>query len=195
MHDNHPDTHHDLYSKTIFGFWCYLLTDFMMFATFFAVYAVLKDNTFGGPSAKEVATLPMGLYLTLLSLATSLTSGFASVFAHRQHKKGVLFWFLVTFLIGATFMALEFREWIHLINGGNSWQKSAFLSAFFTLVSMHGLHVVFALLWTLVFCLPLLTQTINSTHIRRLTCLRMFWQFVNVVWVFIFTIVYLIGGV
>lgn len=193
LHESDPDTHHDIYSKTIFGFWVYLLTDFMMFATFFATYAVLCNNTYGGPSAGELFNLPYTLIQTLLLLVSSLTIGLAGAFAHRKHKNWTIALFGVTFLLGIVFMGMELTEFTRFVNEGNSWQRSAFLSVFFTLVGVHGLHVLFGLLWFIVLLPPVWIHGLTPVSVRRLTCLRMFWQFLNIIWVFIFTIVYLMG--
>jgi cytochrome o ubiquinol oxidase subunit 3 len=191
---HYPDSHHDVYSKTIFGFWVYLLTDFMLFATFFAVHAVLFDSNHGGPTGKQLFVLPFTLIQSILLLSASFTSGIGGVCAHRRNKSGVIFFFLLTFLLGMVFMGMEMSEFSHLIKSGNSWQRSAFLSSFFNLVGMHGLHMIFALLWTLVLLVPVFRFGITDVSVKRLTCLKMFWQFINIVWVFIFSLVYLMGG-
>lgn len=194
-HAPFPDTHHDVYSKTIFGFWIYLLTEFILFATLFATYAVLRDSTFGGPGAKQLFDIPFELSLTLILLASSFTAGLGGVYAHRRNKAGTLIGFLVTFLLGAAFLWLEMKDFSHLIHSGNGWERNAFLSAYFTLTGTHALHVAFALLWTLVFLWPVCAHGLTPVSVKRLTCLRMFWQFINVIWVFIFTFVYLLGGI
>lgn len=186
----YPDTHHDVYSKTVFGFWMYLLTDFILFGTFFASYVVLREGTYGGPSAKVLFDLKLALIQTLILLICSFTSGLAGVYAHRKNKNGTTGFFILTFLLGIVFTVMQFQEFGRLINSGNSWQRSAFLSAFFTLVGTHIAHILFALLWILVLLLPVIRDGLTSINIRRLTCLRMFWQFLNIVWVFIFTIIY-----
>lgn len=190
-----PDPHHGIYSRTVFGFWIYLLTDFILFATLFAAYAVLRKALFGGTPPHLLFELPYTLIQTLILLISSYTVGIASVFAHRREKKMTLFFFSLTFLLGLAFMGMELNEFARFMASGNGWQRSAYLSAYFTLVGTHGFHMIFALLWILVLCLPLVKQDINQIHIRRLTCLRMFWQFLNIIWVFIFTIVYLMGEI
>ncbi len=195
MHDSHESAHQEMHSKTIFGFWCYLLTDFMMFATFFATYAVLKNGTYGGPTSHDIMNISRGLLLTLVFLATSMTSGLGGVSVHRSSRKGVLFWFFLTFLLGSIFLILQFQDWQQLIAANSGWERSAFLSSFFTILGMHAIHVVIALLWTLVLLTPTLFHPITDIDIRRITCLRMFWQFLNVVWLFVFTVVYLLGVV
>jgi len=192
--ESYPDTHHDPYSKTVFGFWVYLLTDFILFGALFATYAVLGRNYFGGPTGHELFHLPSTLTQTLLLLTCSFTSGLAGACAHRKNQKGTVIYFLITVILGLGFLGLEYAEFSRLVAGGNGWDKSAFLSSFFTLVGTHGIHVVIAVLWTLVLLPLVYTRGINSMVLRRMTCLRLFWQFVNIVWVFIFTLVYLLGG-
>lgn len=192
--ERYPDPHNTTYAKTIFGFWVFLLTDFMLFATIFVMYAVLRDSTFGGPSAKELFSLPYSFTQALILLASSFTAGLAGIFAHRKLNHLTLTFFGITFVLGTLFMWMEFAEFARLVAADHSWRNSAYLSAYFTLVGTHGFHVFFALLWTIVLIIPVLIRGLTPVNIRRLTCLRMFWQFLNVVWVFVFTIVYLLGA-
>jgi cytochrome o ubiquinol oxidase subunit 3 len=181
-------------SKTLFGFWVYLLTDFMFFATLFATFIVLQKSTFGGPSGKELFHLPFTLVQTLILLMSAFTSGLASVTANRKEKKSTIIFFALTFLLGATFMGMEFSEFSTLLSAGHGWQKSAFLSMYYTLVGTHGVHVLIGLLWTLLLLIPVWREGLTATSMRRLFCLTMFWQFLNVIWIFIFALVYLLGG-
>lgn len=193
--ESYPDSHHDTYSKTVFGFWLFLLTDFMLFATIFVMYAVLQTSTFGGPSAKDLFSLDHALAQTLILLVSTFTVSIGGVYAHRKSKGFVLGLFGFTFVLGLIFLGTEISEFTRLINSGDSWHNSAFLSAYFTLVGTHVFHVVFGLLWFIVLLLPVITQGLTDVNIRRLTCLRMFWQFLNIIWVFIFSVVYLLGAV
>ncbi len=193
-HETYPDPHHDIYSRTVFGFWIYLLTDFILFGTFFATYAVLRNQTFGGPSAAELVQLPFTLLQTLILLCSSFTIAMAGASAHRRLKNATIAWSAATFFLGIAFMGMELREFSHLISTGNGWEKSAFLSAFFTLIATHGLHVLFAILWTIVLIIPVIREGVTPASIRRITCLRLFWQFLNIVWVFIFSFIYLMGA-
>lgn len=193
-HENFPDTHHDIYTKTIFGFWLYLLTDFILFASFFATYAVLYKGTYGGPSGRELFDMPLVLLQTVMLLTASFTCGLAGAYAHRKKTNWTILLFIITFVLGFAFTWMEFSEFARFIHEGNSWRRSAFLSAFFTLVGTHGLHMLFAMAWTIVLLIPVFREGLTSVSIRRLTCLRMFWQFLNVVWVFIFTMVYMGGS-
>ncbi len=180
-------------SKTLFGFWVYLMTDCILFATLFATYAVLHNNTYGGPGGRELFDLPFVLAETLILLTSSFTCGLALLATRRGAKTQVLVWFAVTFLLGATFLTLELHEFSQLVQDGFSWQRSAFLSSFFTLVGTHGLHITIGLLWMAVLLGQVIRQGFKPGTVRRLTMLSMFWHFLDIVWIFIFTIVYLLG--
>lgn len=193
-HEQYPDTHHGLYSKTLFGFWIYLLTDFMLFSTYFAAYVVLQKNTFGGPPAGEIFNYPHVLIQTLVLLACGFTSGCGGVFAHRRHQSGTIFFFLLTFALGLVFFMMQMDEYMSLVAEGNSWKRSAFLTSYFNLVGLHTLHIVFALAWIIVLLIPVFKKGITDSSLIRLSCLRMFWQFLAIVWGFIFTIIYLAGA-
>jgi len=187
------DNHQDTYSKTIFGFWVYLMTDCILFATLFATYAVLHNNTNGGPSSSDLFDLPFALAETLILLTSSFTCGLAMLAMHRGAKKALLAWLGITFILGAAFLTFELTEFTHLVQEGNSWQRSAFLSSFFTLVATHGLHITCGLLWIIVMVFQVAFRGINPDTMRRNACLSLFWHFLDVVWIFIFTIVYLMG--
>lgn len=195
QHQPFPDPQHDIDAKTIFGFWIFLLTDFVLFATLFAVYAVLRKALFGGTPPHELFNLEAKTLQTLIFLFSSFTAGIAGAFAHRREKIKSLTCFALTFLLGIWFMGMSFQEYSSLIASGNSWKASAFLSAYFTVVGTHMAHLIFGLLWIFVLCIPLFKENLNPTHIRRLICLRLFWQFLNVIWVFIYTFIYLMGEI
>lgn len=180
-------------SKTIFGFWVYLMTDCVLFATLFAAYAVLVKQTFGGPSGRELFSLPFALTETLILLVSSFFSGFFTIAAKNGKKYQVLFWMALVFLMGIAFMVMELTEFTHLVEEGNSWRRSAYLSSFFTLVGCHGLHISFGLLWMLFLAIQILCVGLNADTHRRLHCLKMFWHFLDIIWIFIFSIVFLIG--
>ncbi len=194
---NHTEGHlkiqQEADQKTIFGFWVYLMTDCVLFATLFATYAVLHGSTYGGPSGRELFDLPYVLMQTLLLLVSSFTSGLALLATRLSDKKKVVVWLVVTFILGASFLALELHEFTKLVIEGNSWKRSAFLSAFFTLVGTHGLHITFGLLWASVLAGQIFAKGFTAPVIRRITCFTMYWHFLDVVWIFIFTIVYLMG--
>jgi len=181
----------DVYSKTILGFWVYLMTDCILFATLFAAYGVLHNNTYGGPPARELFSLPVALAETLILLTSSFTCGIAML---APTKNKVTTWFGITFLLGIAFLTLEINEFTHLVHDGNSWQRSGFLSSFFTLVGTHGLHIATGLLWMIILIIPVWRHGLTAVSLKRLTCLRLFWHFLDVVWIFIFTLVYLMGA-
>lgn len=191
----YPDTHHDHYSKTQFGFWLYLMTDFVLFGTLFAVYAVLRNNTYGGPSAQDLFSRSYTFIMTLILMASSFTSGVAGAYGHRNEKKKSLLYFLITAVFGIAFFWMQAAEFSHILNAGHSWKDSAFLSAYFSLVGTFWIHMLIAILFTFVIGFYVWRQKgeIDLRSLTRLTCLRQFWQFLYVVWVFIFTIVYLLG--
>jgi len=181
-------------SKTILGFWVYLMTDCVLFASLFAVFAVLHNNTFGGPSGHDLFSLPYVLVETFVLLTSSFTCGLAILAAHRGQKQQVLCWFVVTFLLGLIFLALEVSEFRHLVTEGNSWRRSGFLSAYFTLVGTHGLHITAGLVWMALLLLKILRNGLAGAALKRLTLLSLFWHFLDVIWIFIFSVVYLVGG-
>ncbi|GHA15473.1 cytochrome o ubiquinol oxidase subunit III [Oceanisphaera arctica] len=195
IHDDHQahEEHHDTGGNTLFGFWLYLMTDCLLFASVFATYAVLYMNTAGGPSGKDLFDLNFVLGETAVLLVSSITYGFAMLAGH-QHKRGLtLLWLLVTFALGSAFIAMEIHEFQHLIAEGAGPSRSAFLSAFFALVGMHGLHVTAGLVWMLVLMVELMKRGTGPRTLTRLGCLSMFWHFLDVVWICVFTVVYLMG--
>jgi cytochrome o ubiquinol oxidase subunit 3 len=175
--------------KTLFGFWTYLMTDCVLFATF----AVLRNNTFGGPGGEELFSLPFVLSETLILLTSSFTCGLGLLYAREHNKNLVFILFSITFLLGAAFLTLELNEFHKLATEGNSWRRSGFLSAFFTLVGTHGAHITAGLIWIAVMMMRVSQKGLNSVNIKRLTMLSMFWHFLDIVWIFIFTIVYMMG--
>ncbi len=179
--------------KTAFGFWVYLMTDCILFATLFATYAVLHNNTYGGPSSHDIFDMPFVLRETLVLLTSSFTCGLGMLALHRGNKTGLKVWFTITFLLGLTFLGMELNEFHHLATEGNSWRRSGFLSSYFTLVGTHGLHIATGLLWTIVLMIQVSRQGLTRGITRRLTLFSMFWHFLDIVWIFIFTIVYLMG--
>jgi len=185
-------------SKTTFGFWLYLMTDCVLFASLFATYAVLRNNTFGGPGGGELFSQPVVLTETIILLTSSFTCGLAVLAARANNKRQMLFYFGLTFLLGATFLFMELSEFRSLVIEGNSWRRSGFLSAFFTLVGTHGLHITVGLIWIAVMMIRTLKmrgRKFSETSLKRLLMLSMFWHFLDLIWIFIFTFVYLMGGV
>lgn len=195
-HALHDESHHDdVSSKVIFGFWIYIMTDAILFAALFATYAVLHNNIWNGPGIQQIATMPYVMVQSLVLLTSVFTYGLSSVALHRGHKKGIFFWLAITFLLGLVFLGFEWQQFANLLQHGNSWQTSAFLSIFFSLVGIHGFHIVAGLLWIIILMVQLKMQSITPTMQTRLTCLGLFWNFLNIMWLFIFTIVYLMGAI
>jgi cytochrome o ubiquinol oxidase subunit 3 len=181
-------------TPSMLGFWIYLMTDCILFASLFATYAVLHGNTFGGPGPSDLFKLPYVLVETLILLVSSFTAGLATLAAMRRDKGQVLVWYGLTFILGLAFLGMELSEFSRLVVDGNSWQRSGFLSAFFTLVGTHGLHIATGLLWMGVLGVKVWRGDLTTILVRRLTLLGLFWHFLDVIWIFIFTIVYLMGA-
>jgi cytochrome o ubiquinol oxidase subunit 3 len=181
-------------NRTVLGFWIYLMTDCVLFATLFATYAVLRTNTNGGAGGAELFDLPYVLLETVLLLTSSFTCGLAMIGLQRRNKQFVVRMLLITFALGLAFVGLEINEFSKLAAEGNGWQRSGFLSAYFTLVATHGLHICVGLLWLLTLLPQIVKKGFTGTMTRRLTLFSMFWHFLDVVWIFIFSIVYLWSG-
>jgi cytochrome o ubiquinol oxidase subunit 3 len=181
-------------SNSLFGFWIYIMTDCVLFATLFATFAVLRNSTFGGPSGKELFSLPFALTETLILLTSSFSCGLGILAAHQHQKQMVYRLFGLTFLLGLAFLGLELHEFSHLYHEGNSWRRSGFLSAFFTLVGTHGLHITTGLLWMGTMLVRIYRGRLTQVSVRRLTMLSLFWHFLDIIWIFIFTVVYLMGA-
>ena len=181
-------------NKTMFGFWVYIMTDCVLFASLFATYAVMHNSTFGGPNAKDLISLRYVMAETFILLASSYSVGIALLMAKRGRKDISLILVAVTFLLGLSFLTLELNEFRHLVLEGNSWRRSGFLSSYFTLVGTHGLHITAGLIWMAVLGWNLLNQGLNHRNLKRFAMLAIFWHFLDVIWIFIFTIVYLMGA-
>lgn len=181
-------------SKVTLGFWVYLMTDCVLFASLFATYLVLHNNTNGGPSSSVLFSLPYVLVETMLLLTSSFISGLALLAMHRRNKKRVLLWLSVTALLGLAFLAMEISEFTKMVHQGHGWQQSGFLTGYFTLVGTHGLHIAVGLLWLSVLVVMILKRGLVASNVKRLTLFSLFWHFLDIVWIFIFTVVYLIGA-
>jgi cytochrome o ubiquinol oxidase subunit 3 len=188
-----PDPHQDTFAKNVLGFWLYLMTDCLLFASLFATYAILHRNTFGGPSSKEIFSLTLAFAETMILLFSSVTCGLAILASLKNQKNQVITWLAISFALGASFIGLELHEFTQLVEEGHSWTVSAFLSSYFALVGTHGLHVSIGLLWMAVIIAQIYWQAINLDTFRRLIIFSLFWHFLDVVWIFIFTFVYLMG--
>ena len=182
-------------ANKVFGFWLYLMTDCILFATVFAGFAVGRDQFNGGPTGKDLFDLKGVIYETSCLLISSVTYGFAMLGAYRNSRQQVLLWLGITFLFGLGFIGLEVKEFIHLVSEGDGPSRSTFLSSFFTLVGTHGCHVTAGLIWmgVLMFQIGVMGKELTPAYMSRLTCLSLFWHFLDIVWICVFTIVYLMG--
>lgn len=167
------------------------MTDLLMFAILFAVYAVLHGNTLGGESGKDLFSLPLALTETIILLTSSFTCGIAMIAARQRRKNQTLLWFGVTFMLGLAFLCIELYEFAEFIHEGHTMQANAFLSSFFTLVGTHGLHIFSGLLWMGITLIYIIKRGLNDHMVRKLGLLSLFWHFLDIVWIFIFTFVYM----
>jgi cytochrome o ubiquinol oxidase subunit 3 len=177
-----------------YGFWIFLLSDIVMFSGFFAAYAVLSQQTAGGSSGRDIFELPRVAAETALLLISSFTCGLGQVAASRRSTVWTQVWLLVTGLLGAGFLLLEVQEFAALVAQGAGPQRSAFLSSFFALVGCHGLHVACGLLWLGTMMAQIWVKGFRDDIMRRLFCFTLFWHALDIIWVGLFTIVYLIGA-
>jgi cytochrome o ubiquinol oxidase subunit 3 len=184
---HHPE------NGTLLGFWIYLMSDCLIFASLFATYGVLGRNYAGGPTGAQLFELPTVALNTALLLFSSITYGMAMVAAQGARARETLAWLGVTGLLGCGFLGLELEEFAHLIAEGAGPQRSAFLSSFFTLVGTHGLHVAFGVIWLVTLMVQVARRGLNGTSRRRLMCLSLFWHFLDVIWIGVFSFVYLLG--
>jgi len=186
-HEPHPE------GGTALGFWLYLMSDCLIFAALFATYGVLGRSYAGGPGGAELFDLELVAVNTAFLLLSSITFGFAMLQKQQGSVGGTLGWLAVTGVFGAAFLGVELYEFAHLIHVGATPASSAFMSAFFTLVGTHGLHVTFGLIWMITLMIQIGKHGLIRENKRRLMCLSMFWHFLDVVWIGVFTFVYLMG--
>ena len=182
-----------LLGRTSVGFWLYLMTDCMLFASLFATFVVLRTATADGPSSRDIFEMPLVLTETIILLVSSFTCGLALLGMKAGKVRQVIWALALTYMLGAAFLVIELSEFAKLVSEGHSWQQSAFLSAFFTLVGTHGLHILIGLIWLVVLVGVILRRGMTAKTIRQLTLFGLFWHFLDLVWIFIFTIVYLMG--
>lgn len=182
-----------LFNKTTIGFWLYLMTDCILFASLFATFAVLRHATAGGPSGDQIFEMPLVMAETIILLTSSFTCGLALVALKARKITQMVVALASTYVLGAAFLTIEISEFAKLIGEGNGPAHSAFLSAFFTLVGTHGLHIFMGLLWLLVLVAMLMRRGVTPQWVRQMTLFALFWHFLDLVWIFIFTVVYLMG--
>lgn len=192
LHSDHAH-HPDMEEMRTLGFWIYLMTDVILFATLFATYVVLQNNTNGGPVPKDLFQMGGIIVSTCILLTSSYTSGLATLAMNKGNRKALIGWLGVTVLLGAVFIILEVNEFIHLVHEGANMGTSAFLSAFFALVGTHGLHVALGLVWMIAIIIQLAKHGITPVTKRKVNVISLFWHFLDVIWIFVFTIVYLMG--
>ena len=183
-----------IHEKKTLGFWIYLMTDCVLFAALFATFAVLRGATAGGPGGPELFDMPFVLIETIILLTSSFTIGMALLGSVRGYKTQTLLWLFITFALGVVFLSMELYEFMVLIGEGYGPQQSAFLSSYFTLVATHGIHIAIGLLWMAVVIVRLWRHGFKKTDVNRLALLGLFWHFLDIIWIFIFSFVYLIGG-
>src|SRR3954462_66360 len=176
-----------------YGFWIFLLSDIVMFSALFAGYAVLARATAGGPTGADLFNQVNVALETACLLASSYTCGMMALAIGSRRRGAPYLFALITFVLGAAFLALELREFAEMIAQGATPQRSAFLSAFFTLVGCHGLHVTAGLIWLVVMMAQVATKGLRANGERRLICFSLFWHALDIVWVALFTVVYLMG--
>lgn len=179
--------------STMFGFWIYLMSDCLIFAVLFATYGVLGGNYAAGPAPKDLFDLPLVAVNTSMLLFSSITYGFAMLAVAKGRVGSTQAWLALTGLFGAAFLCIELYEFAHMIHEGATPQRSAFLSSFFTLVGTHGLHVTIGLIWLVTLMVQVARYGLIQANMRRLMCLSMFWHFLDVIWIGVFTFVYLMG--
>jgi cytochrome o ubiquinol oxidase subunit 3 len=189
--DDHDHGHSG--GATLIGFWMYLMSDALIFATIFATFAVVSTGYAGGPTPREIFDLPLVAINTALLLFSSITYGLAMLAMERGRQAAVQLWLAVTGLLGIAFVGVELYEFSHLIAEGATPQRSAFLSGFFTLVATHGLHVTVGIVWIAVMIVQVAQRGLIPDNRGRLMCLSMFWHFLDIIWIGVFTFVYLLG--
>ena len=187
------EEHEHTGGSTMLGFWIYLMSDCLVFAVLFATYGVLGRNYAAGPSGADLFDLNLVAVNTAMLLLSSITYGFAMLAMDKGQQAVTQGWLAVTGLFGLAFISIELYEFAHLIHIGATPQRSAFLSSFYTLVGTHGLHVTFGLIWLAVLMTQVAKRGLIEANRRRLMCLSMFWHFLDVVWIGVFTFVYLMG--
>lgn len=192
-HD-HGHGHEEINSVKTFGFFIYILQDLVLFATLFANFAVFSSAYAGGVVGKAVIELDFVAVETALLLFSSITYGFAMIQMHRNNISGVRLWLGITFVLGLAFIGMELYEFANLFHEGAQPWTSAYWGSFFALVATHGLHVSAGLLWMAVMFVHLARTGLSSQNKTRLTCLSLFWHFLDIVWVGVFTVVYLLGA-
>ena len=181
--------------RTYMGFWIYLMTDLLMFSGLFAAFIVLRKNVYNEAGGAALFNLPFVLVETLFLLTSSFTCGVANLFAQSGKLKTAISLLFATLFLGAGFLTMELYEFSNLLKEGHSFQKSAFLSSYFGLVGTHGIHISIGILWMIILIIYIFKNGLTKSIVRKITLFSLFWHFLDIVWIFIFTIVYLLGAV
>ncbi len=184
---------HDYAGDTVFGFWIYILSDCILFATLFAVFAVIGDNYFGAPDAHELFDLNYVLGETALLLFSSFTFGMAMLHANKNNLDGLYKWLGITFLLGGGFLYMELNEFAHFTHEGAAPWTSGAWSAFYGLIGTHGLHVFAGMVWMIFLILHIKRDGLTWQNQTRLMCLSLFWHFLDIIWICVFSVVFLMG--
>ncbi|MDB5084476.1 MAG: cytochrome o ubiquinol oxidase subunit [Bacilli bacterium] len=192
-----PDTpleySHEEGAMKIFGFWVFLASDLILFACLFATYTILKTHTAGGPGPANLYDVRGFTEETFILLTSSFTCGLATHEMRKGNRTWMSIWLVITMMLGLAFISLEVNEFVTYVSIGATMQRSAFLSAFFTLVGTHGCHVSLGIVWMLAILIQVIQRGINATTARKIFIVSLYWHFLDVVWVFIFSVVYLPG--
>ena len=189
----HAEEEHHPENGTYLGFWIYLMSDALIFAVLFATHAVLSQNFAGGKPPAELFSLPLVAVNTAILLTSSLTFGYAMLAAQEENVKSAIRFLAITGLLGACFLSIELYEFAELIAEGAGPTRSGYLSSFFALVGTHGLHVSFGIIWIAVLIAQIRRNGLQEANMRRLSCLSLFWHFLDIIWIGVFTFVYLLG--
>ncbi len=189
----HDHGHHDPQELKMLGFWIFLITDVVLFGTLFATYVVLHNNTAGGPTAHEIFEMPGVIAETFILLTSSFTSGIAVLAMNAGKVKQLISWLAVTWVLGASFIFLEVDEFIKMVHEGFNFGTSAFATSFFTLVGTHGLHVSMGLGWMLLIMIQLARKGITDVTRGKVNVISLYWHFLDAVWIFLLSVVYLMG--
>lgn len=195
MHNHGHDAHGhvDQEELKVVGFWLFLITDVILFSTLFGTYAVLRDHFNGGPTGAELFEAPGYISETFILLTSSFTSGVATLAMHKGNRNGLIFWLVITAILGVMFIGLEINEFSKMVKEGATISTSAFLSSFFTLVGTHGAHVSVGLVWMIAIMFQLARYGLTDVMQRKVTVISLYWHFLDAVWIFILTVVYLMG--
>lgn len=190
-HDHHAAGHHDPQDIKLLGFWIFLVTDVILFSTLFATFIVLRNNTNGFEGGADLFNMTGVIAETFLLLTSSFTSGLAVLAMHQNKVKPMIIWLVITGLLGAGFLALELTEFVELVHEGATLQTSAFWSAFFTLVGTHGVHVTIGIGWMISIIMQIVRRGLNADTKGKVTVFSLYWHFLDAVWIFLLSIVYL----